>query len=194
MLVIHCLGRAAEYKDNETGTHVVRMSHYCRVLALALGFSEEYADDLMHAAPMHDIGKIGIPDSILLKPGRLTAEEFADMQRHPQIGARILGDCDSNLMQLASTVALYHHEKWDGSGYPHGMAGEDIPIAARIAALADVFDALTSKRPYKEAWTIEKTMDFIRAQKGKHFDPHLVELLEQEMDKILEIKKRWQDV
>src|SRR5690554_3916931 len=192
--VIHCLGRAAEYKDNETGTHVVRMSHYCRVLALALGFSEEYADDLMHAAPMHDIGKIGISDNILLKPGKLTAEEFADMQRHPQIGARILGDCDSSLMQLASTVALYHHEKWDGSGYPHGMAGEEIPIAARIAALADVFDALTSRRPYKEAWTIEKTMDFISAQKGKHFDPHLVELLEQEMDKILEIKNRWQDV
>lgn len=191
--VIQRLGRAAEYKDNETGTHVLRMSHYARLIALAAGFSEERAEDLLNAAPMHDIGKIGIPDAILTKPGRLTKEEYTEMQRHPEIGAEILGDCDSKLLKLARSVALYHHEKWDGSGYPYGLAGEDIPVEARIVALADVFDALTSKRPYKEAWPIEKALDLIREQSGKHFDPNLAPLIEKELDSILVIKQRWRD-
>lgn len=191
--VVQRLGRAAEYKDNETGMHVLRMSHYSRVLALAYGFSEEQADILLHAAPMHDIGKIGIPDAIMLKPGKLTAEECAIMQEHPKIGAEILGECDSALLKIARSVALTHHEKWDGSGYPHGLAGEDIPIEGRIVAVADVFDALTSKRPYKDAWTVEKTLELMREQKGHHFEPQLIDLLEENLPEILAIKARWQD-
>jgi putative two-component system response regulator len=189
--VIQRLGRAAEYKDNETGLHVMRMSHYAQVIALAYGFSEQKAEDLLHAAPMHDIGKIGIADSILLKPGKLTAEEYKEMQKHPLIGAEIIGDCESDLLKMAKAVALYHHEKWDGSGYPFGLSGEQIPIEARIVALSDVFDALTSARPYKQAWSVEETLQHIRAQKGQHFEPLLVDLLEQNLQKILEIKQRW---
>jgi putative two-component system response regulator len=189
--VIQRLGRAAEYKDNETGLHVMRMSHYAQVLALAYGFSEQKAEDLLHAAPMHDIGKIGIADSILLKPGKLTVEEYQEMQKHPLIGAEIIGDCESDLLKMAKAVALYHHEKWDGTGYPFGLSGEQIPIEARIVALSDVFDALTSARPYKQAWTIEATLQHIRAQKGLHFEPVLVDLLEQNLQQILEIKQRW---
>lgn len=191
--IIQRLGRAAEFKDNETGMHVMRMSHYSRVLALAYGFSDSRADMLLHAAPMHDVGKIGIPDSIMLKPGKLTAEEFAEMQKHPDIGAEILGDEDSDLISLAKVVALTHHEKWDGSGYPKGLKGEDIPIEGRIVAVADVFDALTSKRPYKEPWSVEQTLSFMREQSGKHFQPRLIELLEQELEHILQIKARFKD-
>lgn len=191
--IIQRLGRAAEYKDNETGMHVMRMSHYSKVLALAYGFNEYQADMLLHAAPMHDLGKIGIADSIMLKPGKLTNEEFEVMKNHPQIGADILGEEDSELICLAKTVALTHHEKWDGSGYPKGLKEEDIPIEGRIVALADVFDALTSKRPYKEAWGLEKTMTLIREQSGKHFDPRLVELFEANIDQIIDIKTRFRD-
>ena len=189
--VIQRLGRAAEYKDNETGLHILRMSHYAQVLALAGGFTTQHAEDLLHAAPMHDIGKIGIADHILLKPGKLTAEEYQEMQKHPLIGAEIIGDCESALLKMAKTVALYHHEKWDGSGYPHGLAGEAIPVEARIVALCDVFDALTSTRPYKKAWTVPDTLDYIRQQKGLHFEPRLVDLLEQQLPQILVIKERW---
>tara|TARA_R110001583_G_scaffold38455_3_gene124289 strand:+ start:1656 stop:2639 length:984 start_codon:yes stop_codon:yes gene_type:complete len=191
--VIQRLGRAAEYKDNETGMHVMRMSHYSRVISLAYGHSEKSADELFHAAPMHDIGKIGIPDSIMLKPGKLTNEEFAAMQKHPEIGAEILGESDSDLIELAKIVSMTHHEKWDGTGYPKQLKGEDIPIEGRIVALADVFDALTSVRPYKGAWSIEKAVDFIEEQKNKHFDPELVDLFVKELDKIIEIKDRWKD-
>ncbi|GGW89452.1 response regulator [Alteromonas halophila] len=191
--VVQRLGRAAEYKDNETGMHVLRMSHYSRVLALAYGFSEEQADILLHAAPMHDIGKIGIPDSIMLKPAKLTEEEFAIMKTHPDIGAEIIGECDSDLLVIAKSVALTHHEKWDGSGYPNGLAGEDIPIEGRIVAVADVFDALTSKRPYKEAWSVEETIAFMKDQQGKHFEPKLITLLEENLAEILAIKQRWQE-
>lgn len=189
--VIQRLGRAAEYKDNETGLHILRMSHYAQIIALAAGLSPAFAEELLHAAPMHDIGKIGIADHILLKPGKLTADEYREMQRHPLIGAEIIGDCDSSLLQMAKTVALYHHEKWDGSGYPHGLKGEDIPLEARIVALCDVFDALTSTRPYKQAWSVEDTLQHLRSQKGLHFDPALVDLLEQQLAQILQIKARW---
>lgn len=191
--IIQRLGKAAEFKDNETGMHVVRMSHYSRVLGLAYGLCEAQADDLLLAAPMHDVGKIGIPDSIMLKPGKLTDDEFSIMKQHPQIGADILGDADSELLQLARSVALSHHEKWDGSGYPAGLAGEDIPLEGRIVAVADVFDALTSKRPYKEAWSVADTLAFMHDQKGKHFEPLLVDLLQQNLDQILAIKQRWTD-
>lgn len=187
--LIERLGRAAEYKDNETGLHVKRMSQYSHVLALAYGLDEECANDILEAAPMHDIGKIATPDSILLKPGKLTDEEFDEMKRHAAIGAEILGGSSSRLIQLASSVARHHHEKWDGSGYPEGLSGKDIPLEARIVAVADVFDALTSVRPYKKAWTVDETMTLFREQSGKHFDPKLVALLEQELPKILEIGK-----
>jgi putative two-component system response regulator len=191
--VVQRLGRAAEYKDNETGMHVLRMSHYSKELALAYGFSDEQAEILLHAAPMHDIGKIGISDSIMLKPGKLTDEEFAIMKTHPEIGAEILGECDSALLVVAKSVSLTHHEKWDGSGYPNGLAGEDIPIEGRICAVADVFDALTSKRPYKEPWSVDKTLAFMESQKGKHFDPALIDLLMAKLPQILEIKEKWKD-
>lgn len=189
--VIQRLGRAAEYKDNETGLHVMRMSHYAQILALAYGFTEQQAEDLLHAAPMHDIGKIGIADHILLKPGKLTVEEYQEMQKHPLIGAEIIGDCESALLQMAKVVALYHHEKWDGSGYPHGLAGDAIPLEARIVAVSDVFDALTSTRPYKQAWSIDDTMAHMQAQKGLHFEPRLIDLLQQNLPAILAIKQRW---
>ena len=192
--VVQRLGRAAEYKDNETGMHVMRMSHYSKELALAYGLTDKQAEILLHAAPMHDIGKIGIADSIMLKPGKLTDEEFATMKNHPEIGAEIIGDCgDSLLLKVAKSVSLTHHEKWDGSGYPKGLAGEDIPIEGRICAIADVFDALTSKRPYKDAWSIEKTVDFLQSQKGKHFEPRLVDLMIEIMPKILDIKATFKD-
>jgi putative two-component system response regulator len=191
--IIQRLGRASEYKDNETGMHVMRMSHYAKLIALAYGFSEIEAENLFNAAPMHDIGKIGIPDSIMLKPGRLTDEEFEIMKNHPQIGAEIIGDADSDLLQLAKEVSLTHHEKWDGSGYPTGWKGKDIPISGRIVAIADVFDALTSKRPYKTAWTVEKTMDFMHQQKGKHFDPDLLKSLDLSLPEMLKIKVKYLD-
>jgi putative two-component system response regulator len=191
--LIQRLGRAAEYKDNETGMHVLRMSRYSQVLAKAAGLSDDEADDLLQAAPMHDIGKIGIPDDILLKPSKLTPDEFAHMQHHTHIGAEILGDSEAGLIQLAHTVAMTHHEKWDGSGYPNGLKGEDIPLAGRIVAIADVFDALTSKRPYKEAWSVEKTLNVIKKDSGTHFDPNLVELLEANLDEILRIKEELSD-
>jgi len=192
--VVQRLGKAAEYKDNETGMHVMRMSHYSKELALVYGLSEKQAEILLHAAPMHDIGKIGIADSIMLKPGKLTDEEFATMKHHPEIGAEIIGDCgDSVLLNVAKSVSLTHHEKWDGTGYPKGLAGEDIPIEGRICAIADVFDALTSKRPYKEAWSIEATVDFLKSQKGKHFEPRLVDLMIEILPKILEIRATFKD-
>ncbi|WP_016957678.1 response regulator [Catenovulum agarivorans] len=194
MQVIQVLGRAAEYKDNETGMHVIRMSHYAKILAKAIGLSEFQADKIMHAAPMHDIGKIGIADNILQKPGRLTDEEMAEMRKHPEIGAEILGECESGLLKLAQSIALTHHEKWDGTGYPNGLAGEDIPLEGRIVALADVFDALTSERPYKKAWSIEKTVEFVQSQSGIHFDPKLVTALVQNLPEFLVIKEKWQEV
>lgn len=189
--IIQKLGRAAEYKDNETGLHVMRMSHYSRLLALAYGFPEQYAEDLLNAAPMHDIGKIGIADSILQKPGKLTVEEFEEMKKHPAIGAEILGQSDVDILKLARSVALHHHEKWDGSGYPFGLKGASIPIEARIVALADVFDALTSERPYKKAWTVEAALELLSEQSGKHFDPELVALFQSVLPDILEIKERF---
>lgn len=191
--LIQRLGRAAEYKDNETGLHVQRMSHYARIIAMAYGFNEHAAHELMMAAPMHDIGKIGIKDNILLKPEKLTPEEFDVMKTHTLIGAEILEDSRSTLIQLAHTVALTHHEKWDGTGYPNGLKGEEIPIEGRIVAIADIFDALTSVRPYKDAWSVEEAIDFIVEQSGKHIDPALPPLLIKMLPEILTIKERYQE-
>ncbi|WP_100637921.1 HD domain-containing phosphohydrolase [Marinobacter salexigens] len=191
--VVQRLGRAAEYKDNETGMHVIRMSHFSRLIALEAGFGEIWSDTLLNAAPMHDVGKIGIPDAILQKPGKLDQDEWEVMQTHPAIGAEIIGDDGSSLLDMAREVALNHHEKWDGSGYPKGLKGTDIPVSARIVALADVFDALTSERPYKSAWPTDKATGLIREQAGKHFDPDLVEAFFQCLPEVLEIRKKWQD-
>ena len=191
--IVQRLGRAAEYKDNETGMHVIRMSHFAHRLALAAGCGAEWADDLLNAAPMHDVGKIGIPDAVLQKPGPLDPQEWATMRRHPEIGAEIIGEHPSGVLRLARSVALAHHEKWDGSGYPAGLAGEHIPLEARIVAVADVFDALTSVRPYKKAWAPEDAMAHIAAQAGQHFDPELVRLFAPLLPELLDIRQRWQD-
>lgn len=191
--IIRRLGRAAEYKDNETGMHVMRMSHFSRVLAEAAGLSRSQCELILTAAPMHDVGKIGIPDQILTKPGRLNAQEWAVMRRHPVIGAQIIGNHPSPLLACCRTVALTHHEKWDGSGYPNQLKGEDIPIEGRIVAVADVFDALTSERPYKHAWPLEDALDLLKAEAGKHFDPELVPLFLQRLPEILDIQATYSD-
>jgi len=186
--VVQRLGLAAEYKDNETGEHVLRMSKFSQLLAREYGLSEDRVELILNAAPMHDVGKIGIPDSILLKPGKLDADEWKIMQSHVNIGAEILSGGSSELMKAAQIIALTHHEKWDGSGYPAGLSGEHIPIEGRICAICDVFDALTSERPYKEAWSVDKAMALIREESGKHFDPKLVEDFDNILDEVLEIK------
>ncbi len=191
--VIQRLGRAAEYKDDDTGLHVIRMSKYSQVLALASGMNETDADLLQHAAPMHDIGKIGTPDHILKKPGKLDKDEFDVMKTHAEIGAMIIGEDDSDLMQVARAVALTHHEKWNGQGYPKGLKGEDIPFVGRVVAIADVFDALTSKRPYKEAWPVQKAVNLLQSEAGEHFDPKLIPLFVKELPKILGIKEEFDE-
>ena len=187
--VIHRLGRAAEYKDNETGMHVIRMSKYSEALGLKYGLSAVECKLILDAAPMHDIGKIGIPDKVLLKPGKLDPEEWAIMKAHVDIGVDILSGDDSELIKTARTIALHHHEKWDGSGYPSGLKGNEISIEGRIVALCDVFDALTSERPYKKAWPIEEATRLIKEQKASHFDPILVDYFFEILPEILEIKK-----
>lgn len=191
--IVQRLGRAAEYKDNETGMHVLRMSHYAHALAMAMGCSAEWSDDLLHAAPMHDVGKIGIPDAVLLKPGPLTASEWQVMRQHPAIGAEIIGEHDCGVLKMARSIALTHHEKWDGSGYPEGLCGSAIPLAARIVAIVDVFDALTSVRPYKRAWSVDDAMQHIQAQAGIHFDPDLVPIFVALRAQIETIRARWKD-
>ncbi|RZF83781.1 two-component system response regulator [Pseudoalteromonas sp. S4488] len=189
--LIQRLGRAAEYKDTDTGEHIARMSRYSKVLALAYGMSEYEAEQLKQAAPMHDVGKIGIPDSVLLKPGRLNETEYEHMKQHALIGAKILENSTSPLLQLAHKLALEHHEKWDGTGYPYGLKGEEISIEGRIVTIADVFDALTSKRPYKKAWSVEEALDLLKDEAGKHFDPQLVDLFIGQIDSIIEIKNTY---
>lgn len=191
--IIRRLGRAAEYRDNETGMHVLRMSQICRTIALASGMEEDRAELLLQASPMHDIGKLGVPDRILLKPGKLDSEEWEVMKRHPTIGAEIIGEHPSELLVLARMVAHRHHERWDGRGYPDGLQGEAIPVEARIVALADVFDALLSVRPYKPAWTIEKALYHIREQSGQHFEPRLVTAFISRLDECLAIRERYAD-
>ena len=191
--IIRRLGRAAEFKDNETGNHVLRMSHYAYLIGTRVGLGEEALKILFDTAPMHDVGKLGIPDNILRKPGKLTPQEWEIMKRHPDIGAEIIGEHDDDLLGTARIIALTHHEKWDGSGYPRGLSGEDIPLVGRIVALADVFDALLSQRPYKAAFSLEETMCYIHEQAGKHFDPALIPALVAALPEILVIKDTFAD-
>lgn len=189
--IIRRLGRAAEYRDNETGLHIVRMSKYSQLLGRAAGMDEAQSELLLNASPMHDIGKIGIPDSILLKQGKLDPDEWKIMKMHPVIGAEILSGHQSELMSMASQIALAHHEKWDGSGYPGGLRGEEIPLEARVVAVCDVFDALTTARPYKKAWPVEEAIAYIDDNSGKHFDPELVKLCPDLLPEILAIRARY---
>jgi putative two-component system response regulator len=189
--VVRCLGRAAEYRDEETGLHIIRMSKMAVILARASGMDEEQCDLLLNAAPMHDIGKIGIPDHILLKPGRFEPDEWALMQQHAQIGADILSEDTSDLMKMAHDIALTHHEKWNGEGYPNNLKGDEIPLVGRLCAISDVFDALTSKRPYKKAWSVDDAVKLILSESGKHFDPKLVNLFVENITKIESIKDKY---
>lgn len=191
--IVQRLGKAAEYRDEETGYHILRMSHICVILAQGLGWDDAQCDLILNASPMHDIGKIAIPDAILQKPGKLTPEEWEIMKSHAAVGGRLLENDDSDLMRMASEIAYSHHEKWDGSGYPDGLSGENIPLGARIAALADVFDALTSKRPYKKAWSVEAAVKLIRENRGQHFDPGLVDIFLRELPRIIAIKHQYAD-
>jgi putative two-component system response regulator len=185
------LGLAGHYNDTDTGVHIWRMAAYARALALAAGWSSSAAAELELAAPMHDTGKIGIPGSILRKPGKLDAAEWEIMKRHTCIGHEILSRSDAPVFRLAAEIALRHHERWDGTGYPDGLVGEAIPESARIVAIADVFDALTMKRPYKEAWPVDQTVAFMRQGSGAHFDPHLFECFDAIQPELLRIKAEW---
>lgn len=191
--IIRRLGRAAEWRDNETGLHIIRMSKMSQILGLKAGLSEKIAEKLLNASAMHDIGKIGIPDAVLLKPGKLDGKEWEIMKTHAQMGADLLDGSSSPLMVMARDIALTHHEKWDGSGYPNGLAGEAIPLVGRIVAVADVFDALTSVRPYKRAWPMDEALAFLRENAGRHFDSYVVDLFIDAFAEIQPICERFSD-
>lgn len=182
------LSRAVEYRDEETGGHTERMSAYCAMLAGKLGLDVE---SIRIASPMHDVGKVALPDHILLRPGALTPDERREMERHTLIGHQILSGSGSALLELGATIALTHHEKWDGSGYPRRLAGNAIPLEGQVAAVADVFDALTSDRPYRRAFPIEQAVEILRSERGRHFDPRLVDLFLENVDELSELRARY---
>ncbi len=184
---------AAEYKDEDTANHIKRMSNYSALLARRLHLPSNEPEIIRLASPMHDVGKIGTPDNILFKPGKHTPEEWEIMKQHATFGGRILNGSSSELLQAGEIIALSHHEEWDGSGYPKGLAGEKIPLFGRICAVADVFDALTSKRPYKEAFSIDKSLDIMKEGRGKHFEPRLLDLFLENLDEVLVIQEEYRD-
>jgi len=187
------LCRAAEYRDPETGAHILRMAHYSQLIARGLGLPVADQDLLLEAAPLHDIGKVGIADNILLKPGRLDAAEFEIMKRHAEFGYELLKGSSSRVLQAGADIARGHHEKFDGTGYPLGVKGQDIPIFSRIVAVADVFDALTSERPYKKAWELDAAVDFLLAGRGTQFDPDCVQAFLTSWEEVLDIHTRYQE-
>jgi len=190
---IERLALAAEYKDEDTASHIKRMSRCSELLARKLNLQPKECEMVLHASPMHDVGKIGIPDSILLKPAKLTPEEWVVMRRHTTMGGRILGGSSSELLQAGEVIALSHHEKWDGSGYPKGLAGEGIPLYGRICAVSDVFDALTSNRPYKKPFSNERSLQIMREGRGTHFDARILDLFLDNMREVESIQKQYQD-
>jgi putative two-component system response regulator len=190
---IYRLSRAAEYKDEDTGAHLQRMSHYAAAVARRMSLNDRTVEAVLYASPMHDVGKIGIPDRILLKPGRLDEEEWETMKQHTAIGSRILEGSIGGFIKLAEVIALTHHEKWDGTGYPRGLKGSKIPLVGRISAIADVFDALNSKRPYKDAYPVEESFRMIREGRGSHFDPDVVDAFFAIREEILAIKEHYRD-
>ena len=187
------LARAAEFRDPGTGAHILRMTSYSHLIALRLGLSDRDQEMIRQAAPMHDVGKLGTPDQILLKPGPLTAQEFESMKRHSAVGYEILKDSASPVLQMAAQIALSHHERLDGGGYPRGLAGDAIPLPGRMVAVADVFDALTSDRPYKRAWPFEQAADFLRQGRATHFDPDCVDTFLSEWATVIAIRERYHD-
>ena len=213
--IVHCLARAAEYRDNETGEHIIRVGKYCRVIAEELGFSEEYCREIELGAQLHDVGKIGIPDSILLNPGRLTVEEFETIKTHCGVGLEIMEPLsqfdqerlrghansggfimdtqESSMLQLAASIARTHHEKWDGTGYPAKLAGEAIPIEGRICCVADVFDALCSERPYKPKFPLKKCLEIMLSERGTRFDPQVLDAFFIRFEQIEEIRVAYED-
>jgi putative two-component system response regulator len=188
---IYRLSMACEYRDKETGSHIHRMSGFCAAIARHMGLDEHISEIILYAAPMHDLGKVGIADAILLKPAKLDAAEWETMKQHSAIGAEILKNSDAEFIKMGAIIALSHHEKWDGSGYPNHLKGAEIPIAGRITAIADVFDALTSKRPYKEAYSVEESLVIIEKGRGSHFDPDVVDAFFAIQDEILAIKQQF---
>jgi putative two-component system response regulator len=186
---IQRLGKAAEFRDDETGEHIKRVGRYCEVLAKVLGLSPDRQKELFYASSMHDVGKIGVPDGILLKAGPLSPEEFEIMKRHTIIGAKILSGSHHPILKLAEILALTHHERWDGKGYPYGLSGEEIPIEGRICALADFFDACTSSRIYRPPLSNEKVLNIIKEESGKHFDPRVVQAFFDILPDILAIQR-----
>jgi len=190
---IHRLSRAAVYKDEGTGAHIQRMAQYAAEIARGLELDEDTVETVLYAAPMHDIGKIGIPDRILLKPGKLDAGDWETMKTHTIIGAKILEGSDAEFIKMGATIALTHHEKWNGGGYPRGLAGTDIPLAGRVTAVADVFDALLSRRPYKEPIPFDEAVEIVGRGKGSHFDPEIVEVFLNITDRLFEVKERFKD-
>lgn len=191
--LLYRMSRAAEFRDPETGAHIQRMANYSSLIAQELGLSDTDQKLILHAAPMHDVGKIGIPDQILLKPGALTAEEFATMKTHTTIGYELLKGSDSTILQAGCTIAVSHHERYDGSGYPNGLAGDAIPLFGRIVAVADVFDALTSERPYKKAWAPEQAAECLREGRGRHFDPECLDAFLTRWTDAMAIHARFRD-
>lgn len=189
---IHRLAVAAEYKDKETGAHVKRMSHYAALIARGSGLPPSEVETVFHACAMHDVGKLGIPDKNLLKPGKLDSEEWSVMKQHTIIGGRILGSSSSELLQAGEKVALSHHERWDGGGYPNGFHEEEIPLWGRICSVADVYDALTSQRPYKEAFPSRHALEILREGRGTQFDPRVLDVFFDHLDEVQEIQKRYQ--
>jgi two-component system response regulator RpfG len=187
------LARAGEFRDEETGYHLIRMSRYSRLIANAIGLDRDEAETIELAAPLHDIGKIGIPDQILLKAAKLDAAEWQVMRRHPVIGHEILKGSASKYVRMGALIALGHHEKHDGSGYPNGLVGDHIPLCARIVAVADVYDALTSVRPYKQAWSTEDALHYVVSQAGKHFDPRLVDAFVGVKREVVQVQNEWRD-
>ncbi len=185
---IHRLVMASEFKDEDTGDHIVRIGEYCTLIAEKIGLEKEFIDRIHYSAPMHDIGKIGIPDKILLKPGKLTSEEFGIMKTHSRIGSKLLSESNSKILQLAQEIALTHHEKFNGKGYPAGLKGDEIPISGRIVAISDTFDALTSKRPYKDPYPPEVVYDIIKKERGEHFDPQILDCFIENFDQFVAIR------
>ena len=190
---VYRLSKAAEYRDPETGAHILRMAHYSQLIAREMGLPVAEQELLLEAAPLHDIGKVGIADDILLKPGKLDPREFTVMQSHTTIGFEILKDSSSEVLNVGAQIALHHHEKFDGTGYPRGLRGEEIPLFSRIVAVADVFDALTSERPYKTAWSLEQAAKHINDSAGSHFDPTCVAAFIAQWSGVLEVRRRLTD-
>lgn len=191
--ILRCLGRAAEYKDNDTAQHVIRVSHYARILALHANVNAKEAELIYQAMPMHDIGKIGVPDQVLLKPSSLSNNEWDVMKAHCEVGASILGSSDSTIIRYSREIALTHQEKWNGTGYPLGLKGNEIPFTGRLAAIADVLDALTTRRPYKRAWTFTEAVDTMKNEFGTHFDPQLKPAFESALPELEAIYRRFQE-